>query len=189
MEQQFVHRFQGDCSVLENNVIASNPFFATQAAAPQAAPSGFREHSVKKEFILKKTLTQVWDWLNNPETFSRGQIPPWRVEFVSADPETPPGFHVGGLNVHHGPFTLFAGTMTEIREREYRDLQYFYGSHFLSLRLVRPTRLQFWVEAIEENETKVTLQLDSLVRRWFSPLWSLGNRCFWTMFGAWIRRA
>lgn len=175
-------------STLPAGVIAANPFFTDKAAAPQAAPAGFREHTVRREYVLPKSAEDVWAWLNNPETFTKGQIPPWRVEFVSADPQTPAGFHEGGLNVHHGPFTLFAGTMTEIRDGEYRDLQYFYGSHFLSLRLVRPTRLQFWVEKIDEQQTKVTLQLDSLVRGWFAPLWSFGNRCFWKMFGFWIRR-
>ncbi len=30
----------------------------------------------------------------------------------------------------------------------YRDLKYFYGPYALSPRLVRPTRLRFWVEEI-----------------------------------------
>ncbi|MEM9777619.1 MAG: hypothetical protein AAF902_23785, partial [Chloroflexota bacterium] len=68
-------------------------------------------------------------------------------------------------------------------------LQYFYGSHFISIRLVRPTRLQFWVEEISSNETKVILQLDSLVAKWFAPIWSFGNRYFWNSFGRWASRS
>ncbi|MEM8860859.1 MAG: hypothetical protein AAGD96_21255 [Chloroflexota bacterium] len=171
--------------MIQQDVIASNPFFAQTPAAPHAAPANFQPHTVRREYLIDKSHAAVWAWLNDPKTFTDSQIPPWRVEFVSADPETPPGFYEGGLNVHHGPWTLFAGTMTEIREGEYRDLQYFYGSYFLSVRLVRPTRLQFWVEETGPNQTKVILQLDSLVKKWFVPVWSFGNRYFWSRFGRW----
>lgn len=171
------------------DILSSNDFFDGQPAAPQAAPAGFLPHVVRREYTVNKPKVAVWAWLNDPRTFTDGQVPPWRVEFVSADPGTPPGFHVGGLNVHHGPLTLFAGTMTEIRDGEYRDLQYFYGSHFISLRLVRPTRLQFWVEEIAPAQTRITMQLDSLVRRWFAPVWTFGNRFFWASFGRWAGRS
>ena len=71
-------------STLPANVIAANPFFADKAAAPQAAPAGFREHTVRREYLMDKSADAVWAWLNNPDTFTKGQIPPWRVEFVSA---------------------------------------------------------------------------------------------------------
>lgn len=175
--------------MINRDVVASNRFYTGAPAAPQAAPANFTAHVVRREYLVAKPKDVVWRWLMDPRTFTESQIFPWRVEFVSADPATPPGFHVGGLNVHHGPGMLFAGTMTEIRDGEYRDLQYFYGSHFVSMRLVRPTRLQFWVESTGDAQTKITLQLDSLVVRWFAPIWSLGNRFFWGSFGRWVSRS
>lgn len=168
--------------------ISSNPFFTSKPAAPQAAPKGFVRHAVTRQWQTSHSREAVWAWLNAPKTFSKGQLPPWRVEFVSAEPDTPAGFHIGGLNMHHGPLTLFAGTMTDIRENEYRDLQYFYGSHFISVRLVRPTRLQFWLEDADNGGTLVRLQLDSLVHRWFQWQWTLGNTFFWLGFGRMLKR-
>jgi hypothetical protein len=87
--------------------------------------------------------------------------------------------------VHHGPFLNVAGVIGEVRDPRpdisaHRDLKYFYGSYAISLRLVRPTQLQFWMEAseFEGRDTLVTLQLDSLLRRTFVPLWERLQRIF-----------
>lgn len=166
---------------------SDNPYFDAVPRAPQAAPPNFLRHQFRRTWSLKAPPEQVWNWLNDPNTFTNGQIPPYRVEFASADLETPRGFQVGGLNMHHGPGLLASGTLTEIREGEYRDLQYFYGSYVVSVRLVRPTRLQFWLEE-SANGTQVTMQLDSLVNGWFEFLWELGLRGFWMFFARWMRR-
>ena len=168
---------------------SDNPFFQSRPCAPQAAPPQFLRHQFRKTWVVPGTRDKVWNWLNDPATFTDGQVPPYRVEFVSAEVGVPRGFEVGGLNSHHGPLLLASGTLVEIREQEYRDLQYFYGSYVISLRLVRPTRLQFWVEQHGPDSVKVTVQLDSFVRGWFEPFWQVGQRAFWWGFGRWLRGA
>lgn len=154
---------------------------------PHVAPSHFVEHVLAREFIVDAPLEPVWAWLEDPKTFTSGNIWPYYVEFVSAN-DDPPGFYVGGINIHHGPFLNFAGMITEIREDEYRDLQYFYGSFFLSHRIVRPTRLQFWVTPHTEGQTKVKLQVDSLVAGWFKGIWHAGQTFFWGLFVSGMKR-
>lgn len=155
---------------------------------PQGSPPGFQDYEYKKSWLIPQSKEAIWAWLNRPETFTESQIPPYRVEFVAAGPEEPVGFYEGGLNIHHGPLLLASGQLGEIREKEYRDLQYFYGSYVISLRLVRPTRLQFWLKEISHNQTEVTVQLDASVKQWFLPSWKLGSKVFWGFFGFWMQR-
>ena len=82
----------------------------------------------------------------------------------------------------------FAGVIGEVREREYRDLKYFYGSYALSPRFARPTRLQFWIRP-SPGGTEVSLRVDSLVRRRFLGLWDFGQDVFWRRFPRWMERA
>ena len=131
---------------------------------PAGAPSGFVSHAYRSSFVVPVGVERVWEWLNDPATFTEGQVWPFRVEFVDG------GFEPGVLNVHHGPFLNVAGVIGEVRDPRpgipaYRDLKYFYGSYALSPRLVRPTRLQFWAEAtdVEGTNTLVALRLDGLV--------------------------
>ena len=151
------------------------------SVAPQAAPAGFRSSLYESEYTVAAPLDRVWGWLEDPATFVDGQVFPYRVEFVSPAPDTLPGFAVGGLNIHHGPFLHLPGVLTEIREQEYRELRYFYGSYVLSPRLVRPTRLEFWVAEAEPG-TRVRLALSSYVRDAFAPIWERGQRWFWGRF-------
>ncbi|MEM8600682.1 MAG: hypothetical protein AAGF99_12240 [Bacteroidota bacterium] len=162
--------------------------FATQDLAPHEAPSHFRAHTYRHVWTVSHDRAAVWAWLNDPATFTDGQLPPYRVEFVPPFAGGPTSFAPGVLNVHHGPGILFAGVLGEIAppapgRTAYRDLRYFYGSHALSMRLVRPTRLQFWADDAAPRSTRVTLQLDALVARWFVPAWALGQRAFWAGFG------
>jgi hypothetical protein len=153
---------------------------------PAGAPPGFVEHVHRYEFSTPRPPGRVWGWLNDPATFTEGQIWPFRVEFVDG------GFEPGVLNVHHGPFLNLAGAIGEVRGFErgvaYRDLKYFYGSYAVSPRLVRPTRLQFWAEE-SAGGTQVTLQVDSLVRRRLGGVWSLAQRVFWSRFPRWMTSA
>ncbi len=158
-------------------------------APPHVAPPGFAEHVYERSFVVSAPRQAAWAWLEDPATFVDNQIWPFRVEFVSADPGVPPGFHVGGLNVHHGPLLCFAGILTEIREGAYRDLRYFYGSYALSLRLIRPTRLEFWLEDAGEGETRVRLRVTSLVRGWLAGTWTVAQRVFWRRFPRWMARS
>ena len=160
---------------------------AGETPVPQGAPEGFVSHNYRRPFRVPYDQTLVWNWLNDPATFTEGQVWPFRVEFVDG------GFEPGVLNVHHGPLLNFAGAIGEVREPEagaagYRDLKYFYGSYAISPRLVRPTRLQFWVEGSGES-TLLTLQVDSLVRRRFVRVWELSQRVFWQRFPRWMGSA
>ena len=154
---------------------------------PNGAPPGFVEHAYERSFVAPFPVGLVWSWLNDPATFTEGQVWPYRVEFVRG------GFEPGVLNVHHGPFLNAAGVIGEVRAPApgvpgYRDLKYFYGSYALSPRLVRPIRLRFWAEeaSARTTGTRVSLELDALVRRPFVPAWELSQRVFWSRFPAWM---
>lgn len=146
-------------------------------------PAGFRAHALELAWTLRAPRQIVWDWLNDPKTFTRGQVPPFRVEFLPMADGSPGGFEPGCLNAHHGPFMSFHGVIGEVREPEYRDLAYGYGSYAISMRLARPQRLQFWFEDAGEGRTRLRMRLDTHVRSWFAPLWGAANRFFWWNFG------
>lgn len=157
---------------------------AGKTPVPQGAPNNFVSHVHRKTFVAPYPTGEVWTWLNDPATFTEGQVWPYRVEFVDG------GFEPGVLNVHHGPLLNFAGVIGEVRPPTpdaagYRDLPYFYGSYAISPRLIRPTRLQFWVEKTAGG-TAVTLQVDSLVRPWFGWYWTLAQSIFWARFPQWM---
>lgn len=159
--------------------------YAGETPVPIGAPEGFVPHVYRYAFRTPHPLRRVWEWLNDPATFTEGQVWPFRVEFVGG------GFEPGVLNIHHGPLLNFAGAIGEVRDPEagaYRDLKYFYGSYALSPRLVRPTRLQFWAEGSEQG-TLVTLQVDSLVRRPLVRPWSFSQKLFWRRFPRWMGSA
>jgi hypothetical protein len=155
---------------------------------PNALPPGFVKHAYEKRFDLAAPGDRVWAWLERPETFTEGQVWPYRVEFVSADPGVAPGFVEGGLNIHHGPLLNLPGLLTEIREGEYRDLHYLYGSYVGSLRLVRPTRLEFWVDELGAEHARVRLRLSSFVHRRLARPWTWAQAIFWSRFPRWMRR-
>lgn len=152
-----------------------------------ACPKNFNQHCYEKTFRVEASVLTVWQWLNKKETFTKGQIPPFRVEFVN--PTGGEGEFVPGvLCSHHGPLISFSGQIGEMKEPAesqagYRDLSYFYGSYALSFRLVRPTRLEFWLEEDGEG-CLVALKLTSFVNKLFQPIWANGLKLFWSSF-AW----
>jgi hypothetical protein len=97
-------------------------------------------------------------------------------------------FEEGVFNVHHGPLMLFAGVLGRIDAPAYRDLPYCYGSYVLSLRWIRPTRLQFWLEPDGEEATRVRLRVDSVTRGWIAGIWTFVQGLFWRSFPHWIGR-
>ena len=104
-------------------------------------PRGFRTHVLDRPWRFGVPVQELWDWLNDPRTFTRGQLPPFRVEFLPMEDGRPGGFEPGCLNAHHGPLMSFHGVIGEVRPCEHRDLRYSYGSYALSMRLARPRRL------------------------------------------------
>ncbi len=143
-------------------------------------PEGFVQHSFERTFAVDRPISVVWDWLNRTETFTKGQIPPYRVEFI------PDAFEVGVLTSHHGPGISFSGVISAMDAPYYRDLQYFYGSYALSFRWIRPTRLEFWLEETGVGTT-VKLKVSSWVRRGLHRFWTLGQTLFWPLFGVALR--
>lgn len=163
--------------------------YARQGPAPQAAPPGFAPHAYEKSFATPHARPAVWAWLCDPATFVEGQVWPFRVEFVHPQTGAAAGFESGVLTVHHGPLMSFAGVLGEIRPPAYRDLRYFYGSYAVSLRLIRPTRLQFWLGEAPRGGTTVRLRLDSFVRPWLARPWTAAQGLFWDRFPRWMGRS
>lgn len=119
-------------------------------------------------------IKSFWKTLNLRETFVRGQLFPYRVEF-DADSQSGP-IRPGELNIHHGPFLSAHGAITEVTPA-YRGLQYFYGSYVISFRLVRPQRLEFF-----RDDQNVRVRITYFVAPWFLPIWRPINRLFWSLF-------
>lgn len=149
----------------------------TQLLPPQFTCSVF-----EKDFEVAANRERVFQWFNDPRTFTSGNPFPYRVEFLGAADNPSPGFTSGVQTAHHGPLLLFAGEIGEVRSPEYRDLPYFYGSYVLSMRLVRPVRLEFFFSAPAADKTVVKLRMTAYVRPFFLPLWKLAQRLFCWIF-------
>jgi hypothetical protein len=158
--------------------------------APSRPPPGFVATVYEHTWRIGRPRSAVWAWLCDPATFVDGQIPPFRVEFLTNEHgET--GFAEGVYNGHVGPFMSFSGVLGTIEPERYRDLQYFYGSYAVSHALFRPTRLQFWLDDDPDDEgaTNLRLRLDTFVRSPAVGVWHRMMRVFWKRFGSWCERA
>ena len=154
----------------------------------QAQPPGFKIHSYTFEVPVKASEKSVWQWLNDPKTFTDTQVWPYRVEFYSPDPNNiPNGFHEGVVTNHTGPFVNFAGVLTSIQPN-YRDLQYYYGSYAITFRWVRPFRLEFKTLPNGEHTT-ISCTISSYVKPSFYGAWDKLNRIFWSRFKRWSKRS
>ena len=158
------------------------------APAPSEPPPGFVHDVYSQVWTIDRPRADVWQWLCDPATFTDGQIPPFRVEFLTnATGQT--GFHEGVYNAHVGPLMSFSGVLGEIDDQRYRDLQYFYGSYALSHALFRPVRLQFWLDESDTGTTMLRLQLDTFVRERALGVWTKLMNVFWKRFGRWCEKA
>ena len=139
-------------------------------------PKNLREHSFTHTFqVHEQFIDKFWRILQLRETFVKGQLFPYRVEFDAPQQHGP--FQESELNIHHGPGLSVHGAIGEVSQ-SYRSLKYFYGSYVLSFRLIRPTLLEF-----SRDESSVTVRLNSYVHPWILPFWKLGNALFWKAFG------
>jgi hypothetical protein len=119
-------------------------------------------------------ISSVWKKIQRRETFTKGQLFPYRVEFAAKSQEG--DFLPGELNIHHGPFLGVHGAVGEVTD-SYRSLEYFYGSYVMSFRLVRPVCLEFFREG-----SGLKLKLKVYIRPWFRPVWRLCNFILWSGF-------
>ena len=152
----------------------------------QPAPPGWHAHQHTHRFTTPAPRARVWARLADPATFTDTQIPPWRVEFLGG------GFDEGVVTTHHGPGLHLPGVLAEIRDGEYRDLQYLYGAYAISFRLLRPTRLQIAVtDAVTDAGPgcEVEVCIDAHVHPRMLRLWSLSQRLFWRRFETWTKAA
>jgi hypothetical protein len=140
-----------------------------------------RTHQHVQRFVTPAERDRVWAWLVDPATFTDTQIPPWRVEFLGG------GFDEGVVTTHHGPGLHLPGVLAEIRDGEYRDLQYLYGAWAVSFRLLRPTRLQIAV-ADDPGGTEVEVRIDAHVHPRMVRLRAASQRLFWRRFETWTGR-
>ena len=156
-----------------------------------ATPTGFVSSPTERRWHVPHARADVWAWLNDPATFTDGQLPPYRVEFVAPDGRGG-GMAPGVWTAHHGPGLLAAGVLGDVvppapGRTAYRDLVYAYGSYAGSLRFARPTRLQFWVDETGGGTT-VRLRFDADVSRAWEPVWIAAMAVFWSGFGSALTR-
>jgi hypothetical protein len=156
---------------------------ADVAGPRQPLPAGWLTHTHVHRFTVAAARDRVWDWLCDPATFTDTQVGPFRVEFLGG------GFEPGVLTTHHGPLLHLPGVIGEIRDGEYRDLQYLYGAFAVSFRLLRPTRLQVRVAEDPAGGTVVEVTIDAHVHPRFLRPWALSQRLFWRRFETWTQRA
>lgn len=161
----------------------------TMSVAPSPAnpPPGFVRDVYTHTWTIERPIAKVWQWLCDPATFTDGQIPPFRVEFLT-DATGRTGFEEGVYNAHVGPLMSFSGVLGEIGTEKYRDLQYFYGSYAVSHALFRPVRLQFWLDEADSTTTVLRLQLDTFVRERALGAWHRLMGVFWKRFGRWCEK-
>ena len=127
-----------------------------------------------KIFLTPKKIDDFWRRLNLRETFTRGQIFPYRVEFMANSSEGP--FQDGELNIHHGPLLSAHGAIDGVGS-SHRGLAYSFGSYVLSFRLIRLVRLDFYRET-----AGIRVSLRAFIAPRLFPFWSIANQIFWRLF-------
>ena len=149
----------------------------------QPLPNYFRQNIYEISFTVPTTPKKAFDWLLKKKTFTRGQFPPYKVEFIPKNKD--PFMKTGDYTTHHGPFIQFAGVMTEVTDR-YRRLDYMYGSYAISFRFFRPLCLEVSVENYDTSSNKekalIKLKLTTGVHKYLNGLWSLMMNFFWPQF-------
>lgn len=136
-----------------------------------------RMYDVTYEMLISLSPTKLddlWHRLSLRETFTRGQLFPYQVEFIA--PSSTGKFEDGELNIHHGPLLSAHGAINGI-SASHRGICYYFGSYVISFRLIRLVRLDFYREA---EGVKVSFR--AFVSPWFRPIWRLSNRLFWSLF-------
>ena len=138
-------------------------------------PEGFIIDQYERDFYFSEDkLSLIWKRLQRRETFTKGQLFPYKVEFSASSQEGE--FSPGELNIHHGPLLSVHGVIGEVTS-SYRSLHYFYGSYVISFRLIRPVQLDFY-----RYNNRIHLKLKVYIRPWFKTTWRFLNQVFWSGF-------
>ena len=116
----------------------------------------------------------VWDKLQKRETFTKNQIPPYRVELETIHREGE--LKEGEKNIHHGPFLSEHGEIGKVSD-DYRVLNFYYGSYVLIIRLIRPVLLEFY-----KIDAGIKIKLHSYAHIRSYSIWRFGNNIFWKQF-------
>lgn len=141
----------------------------------QTHPPGFITDVFEREFHYSPgKIEAAWKRLQRRETFTKGQIFPYKVEFAAPSQEG--DFLPGELNIHHGPLLSVHGAIGDVTAT-YRSLDYFYGSYVMSFRIIRPVKLEFF-----RDQDTLKLKFKVYIRPWFRPLWRVGNHILWSSF-------
>ena len=146
---------------------------------PTPCPAHFVPSMIRVEQTSKTDKKTIWEWLSRKVTFTKGQIPPYRVEFFD---EEDPFFHEGTFNNHHGPFLHLPAYVTKMKNQEFREMRYLYGSYVLGFGMIRPTYLKIYLEDTSHNQTKVCIELHAHVRPVIKKIWEVLNRFFWNRY-------
>ena len=141
-------------------------------------PASLVPSLVRVEGISCRDKKVIWEWLSRKDTFTKGQLPPYRVEFFDNDD---PLFHEGTYNNHHGPFLHLPAYVTEMKKEEFREMRYLYGSYVLGFGIIRPTALKIYLEP-SNDQTKIVVELHAHVRPIMKKIWESLNRFFWNRF-------
>lgn len=152
----------------------------------QPKPASMKVHRFKQTWTVSAPVANCWNILNRMETFTEGQLFPYKVEFLAEDGE-PPRFETGVWTNHHGPLLNVCGQIGKMIPNSFRELNYCYGSYVCSCRIIRPVKLQFFFEDLQDS-TKITLQLDCYVHRVIYPLWTTVQSIFWSGFNFFITK-
>jgi hypothetical protein len=122
--------------------LLSGPILAV-APAPCEPPPSFEHHVYEHEWTIRCSRAAVWEWVCDPATFTDGQIPPFRVEFLpdaAGGPASPSASvtHTSGRWCHSPGCSARSSTSGIATSSTSTGALH-------SATLLGPTRLQFWL--------------------------------------------
>ena len=92
---------------------------STTSQPTHAPPTQLSTPEPQPVLHARRRSLSTMSWLCDPATFVDGQIPPFRVEFLT-NPSGETGFAEGVYNAHVGPLMSFSGVLGMIEPERYR---------------------------------------------------------------------
>ena len=147
----------------------------------QNCPENFDTLVIETQNKSGHTKDELWRYLSKKSTFQKGQVFPYRVEFLNENPSEL-YFKKQDYHNHHGPFLSANGIVSEMIPTSYRRLDYFYGSYGISFRLFRPVSLEFWIDEDQEKTLiksrfvfYVSKRVPQAIIKLMRLIWKLGS--------------